>query len=73
MTVRHTPSDLVTSSAPVLHCCETWHALAREGRVLQNRPFHLSWAPEPAGQVVEMWTTAAGHLMPKVVVKGRGG
>lgn len=36
-----------------------------------ERPFHLSWAPEPAGQVVEMWTTASGHLMPKVVVTGR--
>ena len=188
MTMRPTPSDPVTSSAPVLHCCETWHALAREGRVLENRPvqlqtwtaieclhnellrpleeefgvvvltygfagrelvkavqerataggwrpnvspdvdqhagyelntlgnrickrdgiavdllvpgrssievrnwivgrlpfdriysyghdrpLHLSWAPEPVGQVVEMSTKAAGTLMPKVVVEGRGG
>jgi hypothetical protein len=27
-----------TSSTPILHCCETWHALAREGRILDNRP-----------------------------------
>ena len=35
----------LTSSTPVLHCCETWHALAREGRVLENRPVQLqTWA-----------------------------
>ena len=38
-----------------------------------DRPLHLSWAPEPIGQVIEMWTTGSGKLMPKVVVKGRGG
>lgn len=27
-----------TSSTPILHCCDTWHALAREGRLLENRP-----------------------------------
>lgn len=32
------PPRVPTSSTPILHCCETWHALAREGRVLDNRP-----------------------------------
>jgi hypothetical protein len=29
---------VLTSSTPILHCCDTWHALARSGRLLQNRP-----------------------------------
>ena len=45
MTSDHTPARPVTSSTPVLHCCETWHALARDGRVLENRPVQLqTWA-----------------------------
>jgi hypothetical protein len=35
------------------------------------RPFHLSWAPEPVGQVVEMCIAASGAQYPKVVVRGR--
>ena len=31
------------------------------------RPFHLSWAPEPVGQVVKMVTTKNGWLVPRVV------
>jgi hypothetical protein len=188
MSAADGPSGAGTSSSPILHCCDTWHALAREGRVIANRPeqlqtwtaigllhdellrpleeefgvvvltygfagpemvktvrqravaggwlpnvspdgdqhagyelnslgnricerdgiavdlhvpgrssgevrdwilgrlpfdwiyfygddrpLHLAWAPEPIGQVVEMRTTGAGKLMPKVVVKGRGG
>jgi hypothetical protein len=191
--IRPTPSELVNSTTPILHCCETWHVLASAGRVIANRPeqpetwaaiermetdllrplekhfgvvaltygfagrelvkevetraaeggwlpnispkgdqhagyelntlgkrickhdgiavdlrvpgtpastvyawvmkhlpfdrlyyyadqpnadqraFHLSWAPQPLGQVVEMWTTDAGQLMPKVITRGRGG
>jgi hypothetical protein len=45
MTSDHTPARPVTSSTPDLHCCETWHALARDGRVLENRPVQLqTWA-----------------------------
>ena len=38
-----------------------------------DRPLHLSWAPDPIGQVIEMQPLASGKLMPKVVVKGRAG
>ena len=38
-----------------------------------DRPLHLSWAPEPIGQVIEMYPLPSEKLMPKVVVKGRGG
>lgn len=45
MKMPETPPQVVTSSTPVLHCCETWHALAREGLVLENRPEQLqTWA-----------------------------
>jgi hypothetical protein len=186
MSVRHTPAELVTSTTPILHCCETWIVRAREGLVIANRPteratwaaieqiekhllqpleerygvvtltygfagrelvkhvqrraadggwlpnispkgdqhaghelnshgnricksdgiavdlrvpgessedvaawvadhlpfdrmylygadkpFHLSWAPRPSGQVVRMWVTPSGRLMPRVIVKGR--
>ena len=188
MTTRVAHPDVVTSSTPLLHCCDTWHALVREGHVLDNRPerletwaaieclqnellrpleeefglvqltygfagaelvkavkkraaaggwmpgvfpegdqhagyeldalgqricetdgmavdlrvpgrgsdevrawilgrlpfdkmyfygcerpIHLSWAPDPIGQVIEMQPLASGKLMPKVVVKGRAG
>lgn len=38
MKPRHTPASLLTSTEPILHCCETWHVLAAGGRVLPNRP-----------------------------------
>ena len=28
----------MTSSQPILHCCDTWHVLAASGTVLPNRP-----------------------------------
>lgn len=28
----------LTSSQPLLHCCDTWHALAAAGTILANRP-----------------------------------
>jgi len=38
-----------------------------------DRPFHMSWAPEPVrvGQVVRMLPKAGGGLRPQVVVRGR--
>lgn len=186
--IRPTPPDVITSTTPILHCCETWQVRARAGAVIPNRPeqsetwnaieqlqrqllrpleerfglvsltygfagrdlvkaveeraaeggwlpnispktdqhagyelntwcnricerdgiavdlrvpgvssdevsewvicelpfdrmylygadraFHLSWSPEPLGQVVRMWTTDSGQLMPRVIVKGRSG
>ena len=35
------------------------------------RPFHMSWAPDPIGQVVEMCVAATGAQYPKVIVRGR--
>jgi hypothetical protein len=35
------------------------------------RPFHMSWHPQPIGQVIQMWVTKTGKLMPKVIVKGK--
>ena len=35
------PPGVPTSSTPILHCCDTWHALARDGRLLQNRPLQV--------------------------------
>jgi hypothetical protein len=32
------PSRTLTSSEPLLHCCDTWHALAAAGTILANRP-----------------------------------
>lgn len=37
-----------------------------------ERPLHLSWAPEPVGQIVEMRPAAGGRLVPRVVERGRG-
>lgn len=36
-----------------------------------ERPFHLSWAPEPVGQVVQMIEKEGGRLIPRVTRKGR--
>ena len=36
-----------------------------------QRPFHLSWAPEPKGQVVQMIETDSGRLIPRVRRRGR--
>ncbi len=36
-----------------------------------ERPFHMSWHPQPIGQVIQMWVTKTGRLMPRVVVRGR--
>jgi hypothetical protein len=38
-----------------------------------DRPLHLSWAPEPTGQVVEMLPSAGGRVVPRVIVPGRAG
>jgi hypothetical protein len=38
MLTRSTPADLITSTEPFLHCCETWHVLAKAGTILSNRP-----------------------------------
>lgn len=37
----------------------------------EERPFHMSWHPHPIGQVIQMWVTKTGRLMPRVIVKGR--
>jgi len=34
-----------------------------------DRPFHLSWAPEPVGQVVRMERQASGREVPRVVIR----
>ncbi|MFM7143856.1 MAG: peptidase M15, partial [Alphaproteobacteria bacterium] len=36
-----------------------------------GRPFHLSWASEPVGQVVRMVERASGREVPRVEVRGR--
>lgn len=42
---RPTPPSLFTSGSPLLHCCETWHVRAREGRVIPNLPKQpATWA-----------------------------
>ncbi len=38
MDTRPTPPSLRTSTQPFLHCCETWHVLAADGRRIENRP-----------------------------------
>ena len=38
MTIRPSPPSLMTSTQPFLHCCETWHVLAADGRRIPNRP-----------------------------------
>jgi hypothetical protein len=36
-----------------------------------NRPFHLSWAPEPRSLVVQMCSKTGGGLVPKTIVRGK--
>jgi len=39
------PVRILTSSEPLLHCCDTWHVLAAAGTVLPNRPVQPeTWA-----------------------------
>jgi hypothetical protein len=38
MQTRPTPPSLFTSISTLLHCCETWHVRAGEGRVIPNLP-----------------------------------
>src|SRR5262245_20465809 len=38
MRTRSTPPDLITSTEPFLHCCETWHVHAQAGTMIANRP-----------------------------------
>lgn len=45
MSAAPEPPGVATSSTPILHCCDTWHALQRDGRVLANRP-----------EQIETWT-----------------
>jgi len=53
METRPTPPELFTSASPMLHCCETWHVLARSGRVIANRPQQPeTWASMASMQAV---------------------
>jgi hypothetical protein len=36
-----------------------------------DRPFHISWAPAPLGQVIEMRNATSGAVYPHVVRRGR--
>jgi len=35
-----------------------------------DKPFHLSWSPEPIGQVIRMKLTERGFLYPRVERRG---
>jgi hypothetical protein len=37
-----------------------------------DKPFHLSWAPRPVGQVIRMVQAKSGFLYPRVLVRGAG-
>ena len=38
MGIRPTPASFLTSTEPLLHCCETWHVLSAKGEVIRNQP-----------------------------------
>lgn len=68
------PRTSLTSTRPLLHCCETWQVLASKDEFLTNRPEQPETWEAMAGldrHLLQLIEKEGGRLIPRVTRKER--